>query len=249
MNLDRLLKLLKLANHNPNDAEANSAARAASRMLGEQNYEWLERAKRNGGNPPVNKREEPTLKDWYDPARDEYNIKISKASMIDNPRIKELLRKLAAEVAGPRTWNDVKRSKEPFWRSKKEPFDESWGENTGFNWEKEFWEKYEKTVNEEAKRQRHRDNYSYDRETKSGGFYGGEWDIPYDKPPKKERPKREPVNWTWTQQEEGGNVRYRKVYEQRMRRCSKCDYDQLTSDDTTPFVCYKCKNKQTSDQP
>jgi len=47
MNLDRLLKLLKLANHNPNDAEANSAARAACKILGEENYKWLESIKKN----------------------------------------------------------------------------------------------------------------------------------------------------------------------------------------------------------
>lgn len=45
MNLDRLLKLLKLANHNPNDAEANSAARLACKMLGEDNYKWIENTK------------------------------------------------------------------------------------------------------------------------------------------------------------------------------------------------------------
>lgn len=243
MNLDRLLKLLKLANHNPNEQEASSAARAASKMLGEDNYRWLEDAKRNGGKPKTaaGKVTEATLKEYIDPRTDEIVIKITKASQIDNPRIAQLLKQLKIEVqGGPKTWNDVNRSEKAWWRSTYEPkgADESWGESTGFNWEKEFWEQERKRAEEHAKRERHRQNYSYNpwNDFKKGFYSGVDW----DKPPKTP-PKREPVNWSWTQQEEDGNIRYKKVYNQRIRRCTKCDYDQLTSDESNPFICYKCK--------
>lgn len=42
--LDRLIKLIKLANHNSAEGEANSAARAACRILGEDNYNWITNA-------------------------------------------------------------------------------------------------------------------------------------------------------------------------------------------------------------
>lgn len=251
MNLDRLLKLLKLANHNPNDSEANSAARAASRMLGEENYKWLEDAKKNGGHPPRASKGEPTIKEFTDPRTGEITIKISQLDAHDNPRVYQLLKQLQAELRRPRTWSDVNRSKEPYWRSTYKggerggkgdwDKDESWGESTGFDWEKEFWKRYQKETEERAKRERHEQNYNYDpfKDFKKG-FYGG---VDWDKPPKTP-PKREPVNWSWTQHEEGGNVRYRKVYEQHVRNCSKCGYTQLTSDDTTPFVCYNCKKKE-----
>lgn len=208
MNLDRLLKLLKLANHNPNDSEANSAARAASRMLGEENYKWLEDAKKNGGRPPKAPGE-PTIREWTDPRTSEITIKISQLDAHDNPRVYQLLKQLQAELRRPRTWNDVNRSEKAWWRSTYEPkgADESWGESTGFNWEKEFWEQERKRAEEHAKRERHRQNYSHN---------------------------------PWDDFKKG----YRKVYKQHVRNCSKCGYTQLTSDDTTPFVCYNCKKKE-----
>ena len=40
MNLDRLKKLVKLANHNPNDNEANSAARRVCKMIEDGKFEF-----------------------------------------------------------------------------------------------------------------------------------------------------------------------------------------------------------------
>ncbi len=47
MNLDLLKKLTKLANHNPNDHEANSAARRVCKMLEECNFTLTPVAKDN----------------------------------------------------------------------------------------------------------------------------------------------------------------------------------------------------------
>jgi len=71
MNLDMLIKLAKLANHNPNEHEANSAARRVCQMLSEDNYKSLESA-----------------------------LKIQSNS--------------TSRQSGPVTWNDVKRSTEPW---------------------------------------------------------------------------------------------------------------------------------------
>ncbi len=40
MNLDLLIKLVKLANNNPNEHEANSAARRACKLIAEGNYDF-----------------------------------------------------------------------------------------------------------------------------------------------------------------------------------------------------------------
>jgi len=81
MNFDLLIKLAKLANNNPNEHEANAAARKVCSIIEENNYKF------DGVEQPKPKNPEPD-----------------------------------------RTWNDVKRSGEPFWKS----------------WEDEFWKRYEK---------------------------------------------------------------------------------------------------------
>ena len=48
MNFNILIKLLKLANHNNADGEANAAARRVCKMLGEDNYKWIEAAIKGG---------------------------------------------------------------------------------------------------------------------------------------------------------------------------------------------------------
>lgn len=48
MNFDILIKLVKLANHNNADGEANAAARKVCKMLSEDNYKWIEKAIKGG---------------------------------------------------------------------------------------------------------------------------------------------------------------------------------------------------------
>lgn len=168
MNLDQLIKLVKLANNNPNDHEANAAARKVCKMIAANNYKFS------------NTREPEPVK------------------------------------AGG-TWNDVKRSTEPEFRSK--PFT---GGNPfgGRGWEDAFWERY--------------------REDIEGRFYRPR-QRPYEPPkPPPEPPKRKPENWTWTQGEDG-NIKYKKVYEQKLRDCSICDKSRLTADTDSPYVCADCK--------
>src|ERR1700749_5093983 len=50
MSKDLLIKLVKLANNNPNEHEANLAARRAVKMIAENNFEII------GGDPSVKKK-------------------------------------------------------------------------------------------------------------------------------------------------------------------------------------------------
>jgi len=129
MNLDRLLKLLKLANHNSNDAEANLAAREAAKLLGDNNYKWLEDAKKNGGKPKHN---ESTINTSYDPRTKETIIRISDLDKFANSRISELINQLQNEISRPKT----QRSQRDTYRYNPwsgSPFDDL-GEDTGFSW-------------------------------------------------------------------------------------------------------------------
>lgn len=257
--LDKLIKLLKLANHNPNDSEANLAARAAARMLGDENYRWVEDAKKNGGTPPKpsspNLNFTPVVKDWYNLQDDTYNIKITNVSRMANPEIDRILRQLAAAITyKPKTWNDVHRSEEPFWANRPPPYrdppktnyqpfvDVDFGDDIG---REEFYG--------QAKR-------------------GGDWKDFFDKETKRQQDKRDQqraakVEYEQKQQEarerarrarEGFGTRYtwnrdevnwdnprsrRTVYEKHCRDCSVCGMTQLTTDESNPFICYQCKIK------
>lgn len=70
MNLDLIIKLVKLANNNPNENEANLAARKVCKLIAEGNFKFS-----------------------------------SNGNITSKPEEK------------PLTWNDVKRSTEPYWRS------------------------------------------------------------------------------------------------------------------------------------
>lgn len=72
MNLDKLKKLIRLANDNPNDHEANLAARRVCKILAEKDFVLL-------------------------------NLSPKTA---------------AGKMNEAKTWNDVKRSEEPAWRSR-----------------------------------------------------------------------------------------------------------------------------------
>lgn len=64
MNLDRLKALIRLANNNPNDNEANLAARKACKILAENNFSLLQPQPRTSTTTKVN---EP--KTWNDVKR------------------------------------------------------------------------------------------------------------------------------------------------------------------------------------
>jgi len=207
MNLDRLLKLLKLANHNPNDAEANSAARAASKLLGEENYKWLDDAKKNGGRPPANKQGGGGSSVYEEAHTSDLVIRISRLDLYNNHTINNLVRHLQAEINRPaaRTWNDVHRSKEPFWRSNRAyenyGFDDGPFSDTGFNWEEFF--------NREQERQRKTAEARKEESRKAK--------------------EKNAQSWTWTG-ERSGDKGYKKVYVQQCRDCTICKITRLTTD-------------------
>lgn len=250
--LDKLIKLLKLANHNPNDSEANLAARAAARMLGDENYRWVEDAKKNGGTPP---KPESNSNERFcqDPRTGTLTITLTSRDIYNDSKIPKLIAELKSRLE-PKTWNDVHRSEEPFWANRPPPYrdppktnyqpfvDVDFGDDIG--WE-EFYG--------QAKR-------------------GGDWKDFFDKETKRQQDKRDQqraakVEYEQKQQEarerakrarEGFGTRYtwnrdefnwdnprsrRTVYEKRCRDCSVCNTTQLTTDESNPFICYQCKIK------
>lgn len=123
MNIERLLKLLKLANHNPNDAEANSAARSACKMFSEDNYKWIESQKNGSSAKQSDRTTRRTDRDWWRPSgREDYWREWARQTedraREEKKAEEQYRRKTRTEREGTRDttgWDDP-------------------GEDTGFNW-------------------------------------------------------------------------------------------------------------------
>lgn len=163
MNLDRLIKLAKLANSNPNEHEANAAARKVCRLIAENNYSF------NGA-----KNQEPA-------------------------------------TSGARTWNDVKRSQDPFWRVWEEAFK---GRQNYQKYRNGSWDNYE-TPNPPPPEPPKQPN-------PPPGWYHVNWDFT-----------------TNTKKED--NKGYKRSYEPKNRDCTVCNLTKGTTDTTTPYICADCK--------
>lgn len=223
--LDRLIKLAKLANHNPNDEEANSAARALAKMFSEDNYKWIETTQKNGGSPP--KSPYNTSKIDEDPLTNEIIIRISRIKLHSSSRLTQLFRQLQDELNKPTTWNDVHRSSEPQWRSKPpppkdqyrgekyQPFDDVW---------EDFIRDFDNRSRQRARQQEYRRAQNEERK----------------KQEEREFKAKQAQTWTWESESAKG---YKKVYKQTVRDCTVCNITRLTSDEEIPYVCYECKRK------
>ena len=153
MNIDLITKLAKLANNNPNEHEANLAARKVCRLLEEGKFLF------NGTRTAVDK--------------------------IPN-------------AGNYGTWNDVKRSTEPQWRSTPP---ESGSYN---NYQDYFWDIVNNMRN---------DPYRY-----------GSWEpFPKEEPPKQESPKY----YAW-QDPKWNYVKPSEQKEKRLLKCKKCGNSKLT---------------------
>ena len=125
MSLDLIKKLVRLANNNPNDNEANLAARKACKMIAELEF-YLEQRVQNTA----------------------YSGNYSRPG--------------ASPVTPPRTWNDVRRSEEPFWRSKP-PTEPGRSADDIFDWffrvERERMKREEQAYREQQKKPPRPDAY------------------------------------------------------------------------------------------
>ena len=129
MNLELLKKLVKLANNNPNDNEANLAARKVCKMIEAENFNF-------------NNHVTITPKDIKQPET-QYQSQ---------------------------TYNDVKRSTEPFWRSNR----------PSYGFDTEFWNDWMKSETKRSEEERKR--YEHLR--------NGEWDIASDEFYKREQKEK-----------------------------------------------------------
>lgn len=116
MNLDLLTKLVRLANNNPNENEANLAARKVCKMIADAQFKFTDTSKLQSTNRPT-------------------------------------------------TWNDVKRSEEPQWRSN--PYTSN--PYSGFNPFENFYKEYQRQEKERK---------SYDYETQNRYREPKEWYDP-----------------------------------------------------------------------
>lgn len=109
MNLDKLLALIRLANNNPNDNEANLAARRVCKIL--------------------------ATKEFTISAQPVYTTK-------DGKTIRQ---------GEPKTWNDVKRSNEPAWRSRPTaPSPDMWEDFMRNNFRGTSWVNWDSAPHQEA---------------------------------------------------------------------------------------------------
>lgn len=145
MKLDILEKLIRLANNNPNEAEANSAARKVCKSLADDSKLKEQAASKF------------TIQTSQDPRSGDMIIRVSQLNLCDNPRVMELLKALEHEINRPRTWNDVRRSEEPFWRSSRPTSGFNWREESSYNHEqaekaRKEQERYTRREQEQARK-------------------------------------------------------------------------------------------------
>lgn len=173
MKLEKLLALIRLANNNPNEHEANLAARKVCKIL----------------------------------ATNEFSIATYQP------------RTAAGKMNEARTWNDVKRSSEPEFRSASNPNSNA------------FWSDFVR---------------NYGRTRERGTWHGFDWskapekDAPepdYEPPRYKASPPKED-DYDWV-------TGKRKQRPQEKRKCSKCGLEIMTfriKED--PWVCNFCHWKE-----
>lgn len=115
MDIDKLTKLVKLANHNPNENEANSAARRVCKMIEDAKFRFVdslgntirtpepEFKSKRPDSPRPSRRQEEFYKMWEEFIRNSGRA-----------------RQRAPDPFSDGFWDDFKRAEEPFWR--KDPF-------------------------------------------------------------------------------------------------------------------------------
>lgn len=112
MNLELLKKLTRLANNNPNDNEANLAARKVAKMLQDNNWSL-----------PANNSASSNESRGYsftEKNNDDLHIIITRRFLLQWPKVAKLSEQLrqALKSPGAGTWEDIVRSEEPIFRSK-----------------------------------------------------------------------------------------------------------------------------------
>jgi ribosomal protein S27AE len=195
MKLSRLLALIRLANNNPNENEANLAARTVCKVL--------------GNNPHFMK-------------TGSLEVRTAQAKVGVTPDGK----------ANTVTWNDVRRSTEPFWRSKPptgpgNPFRPG-GYNSryyGPDFE-QMWEYFNNIPRKEAPEPEN----SWDRETGR---------PPWEAGPFKTDHKTGKSEYTYNP------ITGQRTYREELRKCSKCGLEIMTRRiHENPWVCNPCHWKE-----
>lgn len=205
MNLDRLLALIRLANNNPSENEANSAARRVCLELAKDNFALLKPSR--------------TAADKLNQHANNYGF----GSWDPFQDLQDMMRKAREQAAkeSARTWNDVKRSEEPQFRSKP-PKQEYYTKEGSARTTQETWK---------------------------GGFRPSQAQEDFFRnAPRVDVRDESWVRWD-ERPDPGPGFKYdqngKRVRESATRKCSKCGYEVSTfRTKEEPFVCNPCHWKE-----
>jgi hypothetical protein len=234
MKLDVLKALIRLANNNPSEHEANAAARKVCKEITEQQ---IEQVRPKPIKTAYGKMNEATLKEWVDPATGDINIKITSLDIHNsaNGGVIEALKLLKRAIEQPKTWNDVKRSSEPAWKPnppKKEAYDSTFYDEA-YDFKKGFSEDFFKDLFNRAG-------------VKFGGFKSAptdnQWtDAEAERKRNEEKREQHTSNYSgdfYTNFKGGQRGGKRR---QELRVCSKCGLEIMTFRiKENPWVCAPC---------
>lgn len=231
MNFDILLKLIKLANHNNSDGEANAAARKACSMLAEENYKWIESvikvpsSKQAGSQQRRSNTAEGPADVWEDMFRDIFGRGRSYYSKNPYERAREQYDQQEAyrkrkeeDERKEREYREEQRKRQEEYERRERAYDKDkrWNPNT-YQWEE---------VKEETRYQKAKYKDPFTGEYKTYNTYD-----------ETRRPRREPKpSHTWE-----NSKGFKKVYTERIRRCVRCGFDKMTTDEVPAYVCSTCK--------
>lgn len=252
MNFDILIKLVKLANHNNAEGEANAAARRVCKMLSEDNYKWIESVVKGGPKVAANKvggtgnygtwggvhrSKEPDFRSsrgprssGFNPYEDEFADWFKKWGS----QFSEEANRRSEEEA-ERRYREQQAQKDKEYKER----EEQKAKYRYGHWDERTYEyvdpttDWSKTKKENEKSQSQKEADERRRQKKEEAKKKWEaWE--------KDRPPKGPINYTFNQQKEGAKG-YKKIYIERLRRCVSCGYDRLTTEEQPAYVCASCK--------
>lgn len=230
MKLDKILALIRLANNNPSEGEANAAARKVCREITKQQIEQVQPKTAAG------KMNEAVFKEWIDPRTGDMNIKITGLDIhgSKHDKIVNILKVLKEAIQKPTTWNDVRRTTEPGFKSKVWDYGPSQSQEDFF---KEFFRKYgvdfggfktaptdDDWTRATNARQEEEKQRNEEKAKRHASYYGFKPSDDYEVP--------------FTMNFKGGR---RAGKQQEMRTCAKCGVELMTFRiKENPWVCQAC---------
>lgn len=271
MNFDILIKLLKLANHNNADGEANAAARRVCKMLSEDNYKWIEGAIKSGPKVAANQAGgtwsgfDRTKEPEWSSTRSSHSRTYS-SPFDDNfadwfkkwgSQFSEEARRKNEEEA-ERRYKEEQRVRDEEYKRREERKKQNENDWTTYGRSGPFSYRDERTYEyvDPKTGQRQTAKEYYDNKAKAEKKSKKTPEQKQADERRKQRREESKKKWEeWEKnrgpkrepinytfnQKKEGAKGYKKIYIERIRRCVTCGYDKLTTDEMPAYVCSFCK--------